>query len=162
MQAQRQFLATIDPRSWHLAEPGRFVVALPDPLPCPSWALRRGAPLLDEAGQPIGVVLKAWQPLAGPALARVRLSHHARATRLNLRADLLAHRLNIAMAPDGHLFLCPRITVSDLLHGLPSELRAELEHFALDTPSPVLSRGQGAAQPQPGAMVRPVASAGPG
>ena len=115
--------------AWHEASVRTFVVELPYPL-C------EGAPLLDEAGAPLGQIVRTWTALNGRRACRIRITAVAMRQRPDLRADLLAHRLNLAIDDAGRLLLAPRIEAASLA-AAPTQRHA----LWLTPPRIVASRG---------------------
>ena len=92
---------------WHPDSARTFLAELPYPLP-------DGAPLLDDAGATLGTVAKTWPAFNGRRTARVRLTPAALRERPTLRADLLAHRVNLRIDAAGRLLLAPQIDPASL------------------------------------------------
>lgn len=92
---------------WHPDSARTFLVELPFPL-------LAGAPLLDPAGASLGTVVKAWRTIEGRWSARIRLAPDTLRQRPTLRADLLAHRVNLRIDGAGRLLLAPRIDPASL------------------------------------------------
>ena len=92
--------------SWHEDSPRTFMVSLPSFVPV-------ATPLHDETGEAIGAVVKVWPATRdGKVAARIRLTERGLCARPDLRAELLAHRVNIAaeLTPTGRrLALVPQI-----------------------------------------------------
>jgi len=100
--------ASFTSTSWHEDSPRTFCVT----LPCP---LHPRTPLQDEAGVAIGDLVKLWPPLPdGRTHARIRITSRTYCARVDLRDDLLAHRVNIAVDSEGRLVLAPAITTASL------------------------------------------------
>lgn len=94
--------------SWHESQPRVLCVT----LPCP---LHPRTPLQDEAGVEIGCLVKLWPVLPdGRTPARIEISPRAWCARPDLREDLLAHRVNLAVDSEGRLVLAPAITTASL------------------------------------------------
>lgn len=92
---------------WHPDSLRTFLAELPYPLPV-------GSPLLDAAGARQGEIGKVWPSLNGRQTARIRLTAAALRDRPTLRADLLAHRTNLAIDATGRLLLVAQIDPASL------------------------------------------------
>lgn len=95
-------------RHWNESNPRTLLVL----LPCP---LHPRTPLQDEAGEEIGRLVKLWPPMPnGRTAARIELTARALEARPQLRDDVLAHRLNLAVDSEGRLVLAPPIDTASL------------------------------------------------
>jgi hypothetical protein len=101
----RQYLR-VTPTNWHPDSLRTFVATGPTlPPMC--------APLLDGSGEELGGVSKVWRTLDGrPTAVRIKLV--ACPDPEKLRAEVLAHRTNIAVDADGCMRLAPAISTAAL------------------------------------------------
>jgi hypothetical protein len=114
----RQYLQ-VTPATWHRNKLRTFVATGPTLPPM-------AAPLLDASGVELGGVQKVWRRLDGtPTAVRIKLVDCADPE--TLRAEVLAHRTNIAVDPDGCMRLAPAIdtkALRDMPQAAPTSVAA--------------------------------------